>query len=317
MCPAKEYKLTVLGGGTGLSILLRGVKKLTSDITAIVTVTDDGGSSGALRREMGVLPPGDIRNCLVALSGEETLMSRLFQYRFPASRSLGGHSFGNLFITAISSVTGGFSAGVEQASNVLAIRGRVLPVTLHSVALRAKLDNGEIVRGESNISRAKSRIRELSVSPPLPPAGPKVLEAILDADAVIAGPGSLYTSIVANFLVKGVPSALKRTKAPKIYICNVMTQPGETTGYSVCDHAEAMSKHSGGNIFDYIVVNTGRIPPKIAKRYARKGSFPVLPRLPECRGAKIIRADLVSRKEYARHDSEKLARVVSKILKMH
>lgn len=317
MRPARDYKLAVLGGGTGLSTLLRGIKHLTSDITAIVTVTDDGGSSGALRREMGVLPPGDIRNCLVALSEEETLMSRLFQFRFPGSGALGGHSFGNLFITAISSITGGFGRGVEHASGVLAIRGSVLPVTLHSVALMARMEDGSVIRGESRISRAKSRVKELEVSPAPPPAGPKVLEAISGADAVIAGPGSLFTSIVANFLVKGVPAALKRTKATKIYICNIMTQPGETNGYTAGDHMKVLSKYLKGGVFDYIIVNNGKIPPAIARRYARKGSFPVLPDIASGGGARVIKADLVSRTEYARHDSAKLASVVGRILKMH
>jgi uncharacterized cofD-like protein len=314
--PAKEYNFTVLGGGTGLSTLLRGIKTLSADITAVVTVTDDGGSSGTLRRELGVLPPGDIRNCLVALSEEENLMSKLFQYRFPKSGSLSGHSFGNLFITAISAVSGSFDAGVTQASQVLAIRGRVLPATLRSATLKAKLEDGRVVLGESNIARTNSRITELSISPARPPAGPKVIEAIRKADAVIVGPGSLYTSLIANFLVGGVAEALKKSRAPKIYICNIMTQPGETSGYSVCDHLDAMSKYLGGNIFDYIVLNTGGIPPDIEKRYAKQNSFKVRTDLPACSGSKIIRTDLVSKKEYARHDSAKLARVIQKIMDM-
>lgn len=309
-----KYKFAVIGGGTGLSSLLRGLKAEAKDITAIVTVSDDGGSSGALRREFGVLPPGDIRNCLVALSEEETLMSKLFQYRFPAGGSLSGHSFGNLFITAISSVTGGFDTGIEQSSKVLAIRGRVLPVTLRSVHLEARLSNGKTVRGESSITKANSRIEQLYISPSSPPAGPKVLEAILDADAVVIGPGSLFTSIISNFLVKGISAALKKTKAPKIYVCNIMTQPGETSGYTLRGHLDTFKEYYKGDLFDYAVANNGNIPKKVAARYARENSYPVDLDVSSYGRTRIVNSDIVSRREYARHDPVKLAKVIYGIL---
>ena len=311
-----KRNFVVIGGGTGLSSLLRGLKKLTPDITAIVTVSDDGGSSGALRRELGMLPPGDIRNCLVALSEEETLMSQLFQYRFPKNGGgpLSGHSFGNLFIAAISSVTGGFDTGIERSSKVLAIRGRVLPVTLRSVHLEATLENGRKVSGESSITRANSKIKDLRIIPAAPPAAPRVIEAIKRADAVIVGPGSLYTSIVSNFLVKGIVPALRKFNKKIIYVCNIMTQPGETSGYSLTGHLDALSKYTGRNIFDYAVVNSGRIPAAIAKRYSKENSFPVVIDASRYEGTRIVKADILSHFEYARHDPNKLAEVIDSIL---
>ena len=307
--------IVAFGGGTGLSTLLRGIKKYTSNVTAVVTVTDDGGSSGALRRELGVLPPGDIRNCLVALSEKENLMARLFQYRFPLAGSLSGHSFGNLFLTAMSAITGGFDTGIERAGEVLAIRGKVLPVTLRSVMLEAELDDGRTVRGESNIARSRSRIKRLSIYPSPPPAGPSVIEAIRGADAVLFGPGSLYTSIIANLLVKGITGALKKIKVPRIYISNIMTQPGETTGYTLKAHIEAIRRHAGGNLIDYAVANSGRIPGHLLNRYERKRSFPVEVDLGSTAELKIIKADIVSRQEYARHDSDKLAALIMKVIR--
>jgi len=307
-------RIVAFGGGTGLSTLLRGIKKYTSNVTAVVTVTDDGGSSGALRRELGVLPPGDIRNCLVALSEKENLMARLFQYRFPLVGSLSGHSFGNIFLTAMSAISGGFDKGIERAGEVLAIRGNVLPSTLRSVALRAELESGRIIKGESNIAKSRERIKRLSIYPSPPPAGPSVIEAINSADAVIFGPGSLYTSIIANLLVKGVIKAINRTNVPKIYISNIMTQPGETTGYTLKDHIEAIQDHAGKGMIDYSVVNNGKIPGGLLKRYARKRSFPVVIDLASTRELKIIKADVVSRQEYARHDSQKLAALIIKLI---
>ena len=308
-------RIVAFGGGTGLSTLLRGIKKYTSNVTAVVTVTDDGGSSGALRRELGVLPPGDIRNCLVALSEKENLMARLFQYRFPLAGSLSGHSFGNLFLTAMSAISGGFDIGIERAGEVLVIRGKVLPVTLRSVILKAELLNGKVIKGETNIARSKTGIKQLSIYPSPPPAGPSVIEAINSADAVIFGPGSLYTSIIANLLVKGIVKALEKVKAPRIYISNIMTQPGETTGYSLSAHIEAIRCHTGKDLIDYAVVNDGRIPAALLKKYARKRSFPVEIDLASTQDIKIIKADIVSRQEYARHDSEKLSDIIIKIVR--
>ena len=307
-------KIVAFGGGTGLSTLLRGIKKYTSNVTAVVTVTDDGGSSGALRRELGVLPPGDIRNCLVALSEKENLMARLFQYRFPRAGSLSGHSFGNLFLTAMSAISGGFDTGIERAGEVLAIRGKVLPVTLRLVILKAELLNGKIIEGESNIARSRTAIKHLSIYPSSPPAGPSVIDAINNADAVIYGPGSLYTSIIANLLVKGIAGALGKVKAPRIYISNIMTQPGETTGYTLSAHMAAIRRHTGKDLIDYALVNSGRIPPLLLKKYARKRSFPVTVDLVSSQDIKIIKGDIVSRQEYARHDSDKLAAMIMKVV---
>lgn len=308
-------RIVVIGGGTGLSALLRGLKKYTSAITAIVAVTDDGGSSGMLRRELGVLPPGDIRNCLVALSEEETLMSRLFQYRFPAPGSLGGHSFGNLFIAAVSSMAGGFDNGIAFASKVLAVCGDVLPVTLSPVTLQAVLADGKIVDGESNIARSSAKIREISIRPGPPPAGPRVLEAIRDADAVVIGPGSLYTSIIANFLVRGIVPALRRLRVPRIYVANIMTQPGETSGYTLKDHVRALDQHAGGRIVSWIVANTGRLTPAVARRYARRQSFPVAADMRSDGDTTLVKGDFISRVEFARHDPDALAAAIFGIIR--
>jgi uncharacterized cofD-like protein len=310
-CP----RIVAFGGGTGLSTLLRGIKKCTRNVTGVVTVTDDGGSSGALRRELGVLPPGDIRNCLVSLSEQENLMARLLQYRFPKTGSLSGHSFGNLFLTAMSAISGGFDKGVASAGEVLAIIGRVLPVTLSSVALNAELENGKIVKGESNIAKSKAKIKRLSIYPSPPPAGPSVLEAIGTADAIIFGPGSLYTSIIANLLVKGITRAIRTNKVPKIYVLNIMTQPGETTGYSLSAHLEAINSHAGEGLFNYVIVNNGKIPAKLLKKYAHNGQFPVKIDVSSSDKLKVIKTDIVSHQEYARHDSDKLAAAIMKIIK--
>src|SRR3989339_113716 len=312
----KRSKIVALGGGTGLANLLRGLKKYSCDITAVVAVTDDGGSSGRLRRELGILPPGDIRNCLVALSQEENLMARLFQYRFPAEGSLAGHSFGNLFLTAMSAITGGFDKAIYSSGEVLAISGRVLPVTLKSVTLSAGLADGNIVDGETNISRSSSRVKTLMIKPYSPPAAPMVLDAIAEADCIIMGPGSLYTSVIANLLVEGVADAIAASKAARVYVSNIMTQPGETSGYTIEDHISAIESHAGQKIIDYIIVNDGSIPAGIAKRYAKEGSAPVKAEKKARFKARIIKADLVGVDEYARHNPDKLAAVIyKKILK--
>ncbi len=311
-----QPKIVVLGGGTGLSVLLRGLKKYTPNLTAVVNVTDDGGSSGALRRELGVLPPGDIRNCLVALSEEENLMTKLFQYRFPSAGSLSGHSFGNLFLTAMSSLSGGFDSGVARASEVLAIRGQVLPVTLSSVTLRATLLNGKVAQGESKITGSDSPIKHLAINPVSPPPGPNVLESIMSADGIVIGPGSLYTSIISNLLVKGVARALKASRAPKIYISNLMTQPGETSGYKLRDHLETIEKYLGKNVINYVVANTKIIDKKVLRRYTKGNSAPVLADKEKFGKAKLVKSNLVSAaKGLVRHDSDKLAAAIIKIIK--
>ncbi len=311
----KGPRIVAIGGGTGLSTLLRGLKAYSENITAVVTVSDDGGSSGTLRRELGVLPPGDIRSCLVALSEEETLLSKLFQYRFSSKGSLAGHSFGNLFLTAMTDIAGGFDRAVVSASDVLAVRGRVLPVTLRSVTLTATLKNGKTVRGESAISRSDSRIAKLHINPSLPPACPEVIRAIAAADCIVLGPGSLYTSIISNLLVDGVAKALKASKAPKIYVANIMTQPGETSGYSLNDHLEAIEAHGGRGLFNLVLSNRGRIPPGILKKYAKDGACPVTADERTRTITKVICSDIFSGESYARHDSAKLARAIMRAVK--
>lgn len=308
----KNLKITALGGGSGLSTLLRGLKKYNDDITAVVNVADDGGSSGKLRNELGVLPPGDIRNCLVALSEEESLMSKLFQYRFPSKGSLAGHSFGNLFLTAMSAISGGFDNAIANSGEVLAIRGKVLPVTLSSVTIEAELESGKKIQGESKISKTKGKIQKISLLPFSPPATPSVLKEIEQSDVIIFGPGSLYTSIIVNFLVDGVVEAIKNSNAYKIYVCNIMTQPGETRDYSLSDHIKAIEQHSYKKIIDCVVVNKGKIPQKLKKRYKKHGSYQVvLDRVT----VKTVKTNLFSDEIYARHDSKKLAKTIEKILK--
>ena len=308
--------IVVLGGGTGLAVLLRGLKNHTKNLTAIVNVTDDGGSSGKLRRELGVLPPGDIRNCLVALSEEENLMAKLFQYRFPSAGSLSGHSFGNLFLTAMSSLAGGFDSGIARAGEVLAICGKVLPVTLSSVTLKAKLKNGKTAEGETNIAKSESPIEDLLINPVSPPPGPEVIESILSADAIVLGPGSLYTSIVSNLLVKGVASAIKKSKAPKIYVSNLMTQPMETKNYTLGDHLRIIEKYLGRNVIDYVIVNSGKIKSSILKRYVSQDSVPVVTDRKSLSGAALVKEKVASfHNGLIRHDSGALAKTILKLIK--
>ena len=304
-----------LGGGTGLSTLLRGLKNYAkerrgpaarsaahppsqapiSELTAIVTVTDDGGSSGRLRREYRILPPGDIRNCMVALSQDEALLSRLFQYRFQRAGSLEGHSFGNLFLAAMTHVTGDFPEAVRLSSQVLATRGRIFPATEQLVSLRAELADGRVVKGETRISSSRQRIRRVWLVPRRVRPLEGTLEAIRRADLILLGPGSLYTSIIPNLLVAGVAEAIRKSHATRIYIANIMTQPGETTGYSVTDHVRAIYEHSWGRIFDWAVINHQKISPKLLKRYRAEGAEPVRADLRELQalGLRCIFDDLV------------------------
>ncbi|MFH1378943.1 MAG: gluconeogenesis factor YvcK family protein [bacterium] len=312
-----KTRITVIGGGTGLSSLLSGLKKYTHHLTSIVTVTDDGGSSGTLREELQVLPPGDIRNCLVALADEETLLSKLFQYRFPGTGHLRGHSFGNLFLTAMADVAGGFDRGIIESSKVLAIRGRVLPVTLDEVRLRAETDNG-IIYGETKIARTKKQIRNISLVPiPTPTPGPYVLKSISEADLIVLGPGSLFTSIIPNLLVDGVSESIANANGKKIFVCNIMTQPGETYGFTAQDHYRIIEKYLGKNIIDYIFINSGIISANAQKRYARKNSVSVHDDIsihanknafPKVKKYNFIRSD-----ELVRHDSHKLAQAVLQV----
>lgn len=238
-------KIVAVGGGTGLSMLLKGIKHITNNITAVVTVGDDGGSSGRLREEMGVLPPGDIRNCIAALADDEDLVTKLFQYRFKTGEGLEGHSFGNLFLTALCSITGDMVRAVKESSNVLSIRGRVLPSTLDDMKLVAEMEDGRIIHGESNIPEAHGKIKRLFTDPQTCKALDDVIAAIKDAELIILGPGSLYTSVIPNLLIQEISHEIAKSNAKKIYVCNIMTQPGETDGYSVSDHVNALMKHAG------------------------------------------------------------------------
>lgn len=302
-------KIVAIGGGTGLSTLLHGLKPYACEpreieITAVVTVTDDGGSSGRLRRDFDVLPPGDIRNCIVALSEDEALLSKLFQYRFSEGRGLKGHSFGNLFVTALTDITGDFAAAVRLSSEILASVGRIYPATADNVALEAELANGEIVRGETKISKSRSRIECLRLTPgPCLPV-PETLEAIANADLITFGPGSLFTSIVPNVLVQGIPEAIQNSRAVKAYFVNLMWQPGETTEFRASDHVEAIQRHAGLKLFDMVIVNTGHVSPAQQNRYAAMRAQPVLNDLArlEAMGLEVVKADLLSPGETVRHD---------------
>ncbi|MDR0823393.1 MAG: YvcK family protein [Endomicrobium sp.] len=309
----KKLNITALGGGAGLSTLLRGLKKFDNNLTAIVNVADDGGSSGKIRNELGVLPPGDIRNCLTALSEEESLMSKLFQYRFPQKGSLAGHSFGNLFLTAMSAISGGFDNAIADCAQVLAIRGRVLPVTLSNVVIEAELEDGRQIVGESRVSKSDKKIDRIILFPSDPPAAPEVLKALKESDVIIFGPGSLYTSVIVNFLVDGVVAAIKSSKAYKIYIANIMTQPGETSGYSLLDHINAVEKHSYKGIIDCVLANSAPIPKKMFLRYKKFGAQQVL--IDKIKVKNIVKKNLFSDDLYARHDSDKLAKAIDGIIR--
>lgn len=307
-------KIVVIGGGTGLSVLLRGLKKYTSNLTAIVTVADDGGSSGRLRGELGMLPPGDIRNCLVALADKEPLMEELLQYRF-TNGELAGHCAGNLLLAALTNVTGSFDQAVRGLSKVLAVRGQVLPATLSNVTLCAELANGTIVQGESNIAHGNSKIERVFIKPQHCLPLTEALIAIQEADAIILGPGSLYTSIIPNLLVKGIPEALARTAATKIYVCNVMTQPGETDGYSSSDHLRAIIDHAG-EFLDYVLLNTAPIPARLRARYHQDGAGPVLadPDKIEAMGVRAIGSNLIHKTNLVRHHPEELAHSLMRLV---
>lgn len=304
--------IVVLGGGTGLSVLLRGIKGITSNATAVVTVADDGGSSGRIRQDLGIIPPGDLRNCLVALADTEPLMEKLFQHRFGGVGDLAGHSFGNLFIAAMTEVLGDVELALKESSKVLAVRGQVLPASTHTVRLAAEMADGSIVEGESCIPLAGKPIKRVFTIPEDVPPVASALEAIREADACILGPGSLYTSVLPNLLVGGVAEALRQTQAVKIYICNVMTQPGETDGYTAADHVRAIISHAGPGIIDYVVVNSQEVLPSLREVYARQGAYPVTPDVEavEALGVKVVKANLISETNLVRHDPVKLSRTI-------
>jgi uncharacterized cofD-like protein len=307
-------KIVAIGGGTGLSTLLRGLKSYSANITAIVTVADDGGSSGRLRQEFGVLPPGDIRNCLAALADEEKLLTELFQYRFRAGDGLTGHSFGNLFLTAMSEITGDLERAVAASSKVLAVRGQVLPATLSDVRLWAELSDGRKIIGESKITEAGGQITTIGCLPANPPALPAALKAIREADYIIIGPGSLYTSVIPNLLVPEIADAIAESEAPKIYVCNVMTQPGETQGYTVADHIRAIDEACGRPLFNAVLVHKKSPSPRTLLRYAQSNSHPVFLDREDITqlGRRIVSSNIMHEDEEGcvRHDSQKLAKVL-------
>jgi len=306
---ARGPRLVAIGGGTGLGTLLGGLKHHTSNITAIVTVADDGGSSGVLRRDMGVPPPGDIRSCLVALSEDGSVLGRLFQYRF-AEGGLQGHSFGNLFLVALAEVTGDFEQAVRQSGSILKIRGRVLPATLEGdLQLHAQLEGGGRVSGQSSITAAERLPVRVWLSPQGPTAMPEAVEAILEADLVVLGPGSLYTSVIPNLLIPGVLEALRETRARVVYVCNVMTQPGETDGYTAGDHVEALLRHGAEGVLDAVLVSDTPVPAGPTEAYRRLGAQPVEvdePRLARM-GVPVVHADVGGGGDLFRHDPTRLA----------
>lgn len=310
------FKIVAVGGGTGLSTLLRGLKKFTANLTAVVTVSDDGGSSGRLQKELGVLPPGDIRNCLVALSDDEALVTDLFKYRFSEGNGLVGHSFGNLFLAAMTGITGNFDTAVKESSRVLNIKGRVLPATLGVVSLCATLEDGTTIEGESNISASHGKIERVYFDPPYAAPLAEVIEAIRDADAIILGPGSLFTSILPNLLVDKIAEEIEKSAAVKMYVCNVMTQPGETDALTASEHMAALIKNSGGRkVFDYAIVNE-EAPSKLLEAYAEEGQIPVMPDIEKIKqlGVITVPAKVISETSTVRHDPVKLAGIVISII---
>jgi uncharacterized cofD-like protein len=323
-------RVVAIGGGTGLSTLLRGLKRyvaapsgqeaslpslgeatpLIRDLAAVVTVTDDGGSSGRLREDLKMLPPGDVRNCMVALSEDEHLLSRLFRHRF-AQGDLEGHSFGNLFVAALTEITGDFAQAVQMSSQILATRGHIYPATNSNVTLAARMDDGSVVRGETNITASRQRIVELMLDPPTAGPLPETIEAIAQADLITVGPGSLYTSLITNLLVRGIPEALASAKATRVYICNLMTQANESLGLSAAQHIEKMLEHVGAlqaPIFDYALINTAPISPALTERYAREGQEPIEADLERIRSLRVepIIGNFVHEGDVLRHDHDRL-----------
>ena len=342
----RQLRVVAIGGGTGLSTLLRGLKRyvpapsslnerrqpsplprlperrlapghapdlpcLIADLSAIVTVTDDGGSSGRLREELNMLPPGDVRNCMVALSEDEHLLSRLFQYRF-AHGDLEGHSFGNLFLAALSDITGDFAQAVQTSSQILATRGRIYPSTTANATLAAQMEDGSIVHGETNITASRQTIVELILDPPDAPPLPETLDAIAAADLITLGPGSLYTSLITNLLVHGIPEALAASKATRVFVCNLMTQANESLGLTASQHIEKILDHAGAQIFDYALINTAPILPATLQQYAREGQTPIEADLERIRslGVEPITGNFLHEGEVLRHGYDQVAETV-------
>lgn len=312
-------KVVVIGGGTGQSIFLRGLKQLTENITAVVAVTDEGGGSGKLREDLGMLPPGDIRNCIIALADIEPEMKKVMQYRFPEG-ALKGQSFGNLFIAALNGVYGSFEKAISKISQILAVKGRVLPVSVDNLRLYAELENGSVVKGEARIPqesiKQKSRIKRVFLDTQEPQALCEVVEAISCADIIVIGPGSLYTSIIPNVLIPQLKNAILQSKAFKVYVCNIMTQPGETDGFDVLEHVEAILTHSCPGLFDYVIANIGCIPSELVEKYEHDAASVVrIDKRQEMilgdKNIQVITGDFVKvKKGYIRHDAYRLANLI-------
>jgi len=318
--------VVAIGGGTGLSTLLRGLRRHVSapgqstsnpspiaDLAAVVTVTDDGGSSGRLRKDFNMLPPGDLRNCMVALSEEEDLLVQLFSHRFRSGDALGGHNFGNLFVAALTEITGDFAHAIQLASKILATRGHIYPVTTANATLVARMDDGSLVRGETNITASRLRIAELMLDPPGAAALPETLQAIERADLITVGPGSLYTSLITNLLVQGIPSALVNARGVRVFICNLMTQANESLGMTASEHIARIYDHTRAPIFDYAIVNTAPFSPQIVTRYAAERAAPIeadIQRI-EALGVRCIAGDFASEETVVRHAA---ARVTGALL---
>ncbi len=309
-------RIVVIGGGSGLSVLLHGLKEFTSNITAIVTVADDGGSSGRLRSQFNIPPPGDIRNCLVALADAEPMMSDLFQFRFKESGEFEGHNFGNLFILAMLKVTGDFEKAIKESSKILAIRGTVIPSTLKRVSLVAHHEDGTQTEGESSITKVKSPIQRLYLKPDSCAATEDALLAIQNADAIVIGPGSLYTSILPNLLIEDLGDALARSGVPKIYICNVMTQPHETDRFSSFDHINTLVEHTRPDILSHVILNTGQIPQNLLNKYAKEEALPVMSDAAKIRGLgyTVVEANIVTCGDTVRHNSRRVSKLILDIV---
>jgi uncharacterized cofD-like protein len=318
------FRVVAIGGGTGLSTLLRGLKQrvphnagllevpvrgpLIADLSAVVTVTDDGGSSGRLRRDFNMLPPGDLRNCMVALSEDEGLISRLFRHRFNKGGELDGHNFGNLFIAALTDMTGDFGQAIRLAAEILATRGHIYPATQANVTLAAKMTDGSVVRGETSITASRQRIVELTLEPPDPPPPPETLAAIEAADLITVGPGSLYTSIVTNLLVKGIPEALGAARATRVFVCNLMTQANESLHLAASQHIERIYEHAGRPIFDYALVNTAPVSKKLRERYAAEGAEVAIADVErvEALGVRCVTGNFAEEGDVLRHSADRV-----------
>lgn len=313
--------MVAIGGGTGLSTLLRGLSRHVvtpgglpgesgqiGDLAAVVTVTDDGGSSGRLRKDFNMLAPGDLRNCMVALSQEGDLLARLFAHRFSAGEGLKGHNFGNLFVTALTDITGDFGLAIQLASKVLATRGKIYPATMANATLVARMDDGSLVRGETNITASKLHIEELMLDPPDARALPETVEAIGRADLITVGPGSLYTSLITNLLVEGMPVALEQARGLRVYVCNLMTQANESLGLSAADHIQRIYDHTGAPVFDYALVNTAPFSTATLARYAAENATPIVADIErvEAMGVRCIAGNFSSEGNVVRHESERV-----------